>query len=81
MNWQFLQAVFPQTHFSALEKRPPSCLGLGAQVTKFSFAPCRRQPGVSRFTAQKVFYVQLVPQTRVQPWACLLHGEEAPSFS
>lgn len=70
-----------QTPLSALEKRPPSCPRLGRQATKFSFACCRRQPVVSRFTAQKVFYILLEPETRVQPWPCLLQGEEAPRFS
>lgn len=58
---------------------PHPAPGLGGQVSRFSFAHCRRQPGVSRFTAQKVFYIQLEPQTRVQPWPCLLQGERVES--
>lgn len=29
-----------------------------------------------RFTAQKVFYISLEPETRVQPWPCLLRGRK-----
>lgn len=36
---------------------------------------------MSRFTAQKVFYISLESETRVQPWPGLLQGEEAPRFS
>lgn len=68
--------VTPQTRLSASEKRPPSCSRLGRQATKFSFACCRRRPVVSRFTAQKVFYISLEPETRVQPWPCLLRGRK-----
>lgn len=31
---------------------------------------------MSRFTAQKVFYISLEPETRVQPWPCLLRGRK-----
>lgn len=56
LSLQFLYgSVFPHPPLCSREEALILPRGLWGQATRFSFAHYRRQPGVSRFTAQKVF--------------------------